>query len=387
MKKLILAISMIAISATSFAQLELKGAEKTTTKFDTKLFKFTDVKRLASTPVRDQHSTGTCWSFSGLGTIENDLLVKTGKEYDLSEMWIVRNIYVMKAERYVRMHGKTTFSEGAVSADVISAIKKFGLVPESAYSGINYGEAKHQHKELSKALGQYLKAVIKNPNGKLSPSWKKGFEGILDAYLGALPEKFEFEGVEYTPESFLAMTGLNPHDYVTIGSFTHHPFYTQFPLEIPDNWAWNKIYNVPMDEMVSIIDTAIDNGYAIGWDADVSEDGFLHSKGLAKMPIIVQDSSSSCKSKLPKEIAVTQEFRQETYDNLLTTDDHLMVIIGTAADQEGNTYYIVKNSWDNTNIYGGFLYASLPYIEGKTITVMVDKNGLSDEMRTKLGIK
>lgn len=389
MKKLILALSMIAISATSFAQLELKAAEKTTTKFDTESFKFTDVKRLASTPVKDQYSTGTCWSFSGIGTIENDLLAKTGKEYDLSEMWIVRNVYMLKAERYVRMHGEASFSEGAIATDVINAIKKYGLVPESAYSGINYGETKHQHKELSKALDQYLKAIIKNPNGKLSTSWKKGYEGILDAYLGAKPEKFEFEGVEYTPESFLAMTGLNPNDYVTIGSFTHHPFYTQFPLEIPDNWAWNKVYNVPMDEMVSVIDTAIDKGYAIGWDADVSEEGFLHSKGLAKMPVIVKDSAAckGCANKLPKEVTVTQEMRQKTYDNYQTTDDHLMVIVGTATDQEGNPYYIVKNSWDDSNKYGGYVYTSLPYIQGKTISVMVNKNGLSDEIKTKLGIK
>lgn len=387
MKKLILALSMFAISVTSFAQLELKGAEKTTTKFDTEAYKFTDVKRLASTPVKDQYSTGTCWCFSGLGTIENDLLTKTGKTYDLSEMWIVRNIYMMKAERYVRMHGQATFSEGAVAADVISAIKKYGLVPESAYAGIQYGESKHQHKELSKALTKYVESVVKNPNGKLSTSWKKGFEAILDAYLGARPDKFEVEGVAYTPMSFLAMTGLNPDDYVTIGSFTHHPFYAEpFRLEIPDNWAWNKIYNVPMEEMVSIMNTAIDKGYAIGWDADVSEEGFLHSKGLAKMPVVVADSASCCKGKLPKEMTVTQDIRQKGFDNYQTTDDHLMVITGTAADQEGNTYYIVKNSWDTNNKYGGFLYASLPYIEAKTITVMVNKNALSDEVKSKLGL-
>ncbi|MEG1554848.1 MAG: C1 family peptidase [Rikenellaceae bacterium] len=388
MKKIILAVSMIALSMSSYAQIELKAAEKTTTKFDAEQYKFTDVKRLQSTPVKDQYSTGTCWCFAGIGTLENDLLVKSGKEYDLSEMWIVRNVYLLKAERYVRMHGEASFSEGAISTDVITAIKKFGLVPESAYSGLNYGTEKHQHRELTRALSNYLDAIIKNPNGKLSTSWKKGYEGILDAYLGARPDKFEFEGVEYTPTSFLAMTGINPDDYVTIGSFTHHPFYGKFPLEIPDNWAWNKIYNVSLEEMVSIINSAIDNGYAIGWDADVSEDGFLHSKGFAKMPVIVQDSVKGKKSVgLPKEIAVTQETRQTMFDNLQTTDDHLMVIVGTAKDQEGNPYYIVKNSWDNTNKYGGFLYASLPYIESKTIGVMVNKNALSSDIKAKLNIK
>ncbi|MEG2493018.1 MAG: C1 family peptidase [Rikenellaceae bacterium] len=388
MKKIILAVSMIALSMSSYAQIELKAAEKTTTKFDAEQYKFTDVKRLQSTPVKDQYSTGTCWCFAGIGTLENDLLVKSGKEYDLSEMWIVRNVYLLKAERYVRMHGEASFSEGAISTDVITAIKKFGLVPESAYSGLNYGTEKHQHRELTRALSNYLDAIIKNPNGKLSTSWKKGYEGILDAYLGARPDKFEFEGVEYTPTSFLAMTGINPDDYVTIGSFTHHPFYGKFPLEIPDNWAWNKIYNVSLEEMVSIINSAIDNGYAIGWDADVSEDGFLHSKGFAKMPVIVKDSVKGKKSVgLPKEIAVTQETRQTMFDNLQTTDDHLMVIVGTAKDQEGNPYYIVKNSWDNTNKYGGFLYASLPYIESKTIGVMVNKNALSSDIKAKLNIK
>lgn len=387
MKKLILAISMIAISASSFAQLELKASEKTTSKFDTEAYKFSDVKRLPATPVKDQHSTGTCWSFAGIGTIEGDLLSKTGKEYDLSEMWIVRNIYVLKAERYVRMHGKATFSEGAITPDVITAIKKFGLVPESAYSGIKYSEEKHIHNELSKALDKYLKAVISNPNGKLSKSWKKGYEGILDAYLGACPEKFEYEGVEYTPKSFLEMTGLNPDNYVTITSYTHHPFYKECRLELPDNWAWNKHYNVPMDEMVSVIDSAIEKGYSIGWDADVSEEGFRHSKGIAKMPVIVRDSTSCCASKLPKEIAVTQEMRQITYDNYQTTDDHLMVINGIAKDQEGNLYYIVKNSWDSDNLYGGYIYASLPYIQCKTISVMVDKNALNEDIKAKLGIK
>ena len=398
MKKILLTLVMAAVSLTALSQEELKNAEKKTKDVQPELYRFTDQIRLESTPVRDQYRTGTCWSFAGIGTLETDLL-QQGKDFDLSEMWVVRNVYYLKAVRYVRMHGNATFSEGGLTADVMRAIKEFGIVPEEAYPGLNYGTTQHVHAELSKALTAYVNAIISNPNRKLSTAWKEGLNKILDAYFGERPEKFIYDGVEYTPHSFLKMTGINVDDYVSITSYTHHPFYARFILEIPDNWGWNKFYNVPMDEMTAIIDNALANGYAVGWDADVSETGFRHSKGVAILPVsegkdvtglsrtIGAQEKTQTSSSLPKEIEVTQEYRQETFDNYLTTDDHLMVITGTAVDQNGTKYYIVKNSWDDSNLYGGYVYCSLPYVQAKTIGIIVNKNGLPSGIKQKLDIK
>ena len=383
MKKLFLCLSLACLSLGAQAQIELKSAEKTTKDIKPELYKFTDVDRLETTPVKDQHRSGTCWSYSGVGTIENDLLTQTGKVYDLSEMWVVRNMYMMKAEKFVRMHGEGNFSEGGVCADVQTAIKKFGIMPESASPGIMYGEKKHTHSEISKALTNYIKVIVSNPNRKLSSAWKEGFNAILDVYFGVRPEKFTFEGKEYTPMTFLTMTGLNIDDYVTVTSFTHHDLYSKFIVEIPDNWNWNKAYNVTLDEMTDAIDTAFANKYAIGWDADVSESGFRYSKGIALMPVIVGDNGD----KLPKEMTINADVRQKAFDNYMTTDDHLMVLVGTAKDQEGNPFYIVKNSWDSDNVYGGYVYASRAFIQSKTISIFVNKNALTQNLKTKLNIK
>lgn len=383
------------------------GAQKNKKKEEAKPegYKFTVVKQVPGTPVKDQFRSGTCWSFSSLGFLENELL-RTGKgEFDLSEMWLVRNAYTAKAEKYVRLHGEFNFAGGGGSFETFWAMNNFGLVPEEAYSGLQYGEPKHVHGELDELTKAYVDVIVKNPNKKLSTAWKKGFDGILDAYLGAKPEKFTYKGVEYTPQSFAKSLEVNPEDYVSITSYTHHPFYQKFILEIPDNWLWEESYNLPMDEMMQVVDNAINNGYTVAWGADVSERGFQYNKGVAVVPqtdVAVLNNSEKAKwteltakeresmfynlDRPVTEQTITQEMRQVAYDNYQTTDDHGMVIEGIAKDQRGEQFYIVKNSWNTDNIYKGYFYASRPFVQYKTMNIMVHKNAIPAEILKKMGL-
>lgn len=370
-------------------------------------FTFTDVKVLPTGSVKDQNKSGTCWSFSGISVLEEDVLRKGGPELDLSEMWVVRNAYIDKAKKYIRMNGILNFAQGGSFADVLNMTSNYGAMPESAYSGLNYGENKHNHYEMFDVLKGYLDGVLKNGNKKLSTAWLPGYIGILDAYLGAAPEKFEYNGKTYTPESFAKEMGITPSDFVNITSYTHHPFYEYCALEIPDNWEWTECMNVPMEELKAVVDNAIDKGYTVGWAADVSEGGFKWKKGYAVLPepkteadmdgtelsrwVKLSDSDrekSLYDIKGPvKEKTVTQETRQKSFDNYETTDDHGMVIIGIATDQEGNRYYKVKNSWDTNQIYDGYFYVSEPYFLEKTLSVMVNKGALPKDIAKKTGIK
>lgn len=399
MKKYIVAATCVALALGVSAKKQSK-AEK-----EPEGFKFTDVTLVKTTPVKDQNKSGTCWSFSGLGFIENEILRKTGKETDLSEMWIVRHCYSDKADRYVRMDGHTNFAAGGACPDVTYVIENYGIVPEEAYRGLNYGEEKHDHYELD----PILKGIVDGVNaksGKKSTAWKKGFDGILDAYLGEKPETFEYEGKTYTPKSFAESLGINPSDYVAVTSFTHHPFYTKFGLEVADNWLWEKYYNVPMDEMKAIVDNALDNGYSIAWAADVSEPGFKWKEGYAVIPkkkteadmegtelarwVKLSDKEreeETNKIEGPcEEIAVTQELRQQMFDSHETTDDHGMIIVGKAVDQKGNKYYKVKNSWDTNQIYDGYFYVSEPYFLAKTLDIYVNKEAVPAGIAAKMGI-
>lgn len=359
-------------------------------------FKFTDVKVNRTTPVKDQNKSGTCWSFSGTAVLEDEVMRHGGPELDLSEMFTVRNMYLDKAKKYIRTGGKINFAQGGGFADVLYNLAQYGAVPEEAYAGLNYGEKKHSHYEMADALTAYLNAILKNGNKHLSTAWLKGYEGILDAYLGEVPESFTYQGKTYTPKSFAQAMGLNADDFVNVTSFTHHPFYEAFALEIPDNWLWSKSMNVPMMEMKEIVDNALENGYTIGWAADVSEPTFKWRLGYAVLPaekneadmegtelarwVALSDSDrEKAKSDIKgpvKEREITQENRQEEFDNMLTTDDHGMTIIGYATDQEGNRYYKVKNSWDTNQVYGGYIYVSEPYFLAKTLGVMVNKNAI-----------
>lgn len=368
---------------------------------------FTIVKDIPTTPVKNQYRSGTCWSFGGLAFLETELLRKGKGEYDLSEMFDVRYVYSQKAINYVRWQGNLNFGSGGNFHDVLWVFKTFGAVPEQAYSGLEYGEEKHVHGELDALLNSYVSTVIKNNNKKLSSAWHEGYNGILDAYLGEVSEKFNYNGVEFTPLSFAQSLDLNMDDYVEIGSYSHHPFYEKFILEIPDNWMMEQIYNVPLDEMMQIIENAIMNGYSVGWDADVSEKGFSWKKGVAIIPNeekpeiagMEKDKWEKMDEKEKKErlysfdepIAervITQEYRQEQFDNYSTTDDHLMLLTGIANDQKGSKYFKVKNSWsEKGSPYDGFFYASKSFIELKSVVVLVHKDAIPQEIKNKLGIK
>lgn len=391
---------MTALSAT-YAQDAKKEEAKN------ECLQFTTVKELKVTPVQNQHRTGTCWSFSGVGLIEAELL-RTGKgEVDLSEMFIVNHSYKDKADKYVRLHGMMNFAQGGSFYDVLYVFKHYGAMPNELYTGLQYNEDKHVHNELAEIATGYVKAIVGNKNGKLSPVWKKGYDALIDAYLGKLPETFTYKGKQYTPKSYGESLGLNFDDYVSLTSFTHHPFYTQFALEIEDNWRWSQSYNVPINELMEVIDNAINSGYALAWGTDVSEKGFTRDGlGIAADVQALETSGSdqarwvglsrSAKDEelrkmieQPgcKEINVTQELRQQGYDNYQTTDDHGMLIYGIAKDQTGRKYYMVKNSWGTDTKYKGMWYVTEAFVAYKTINIAVHKDGLPKALRAKLGIK
>lgn len=370
-------------------------------------FKFTDITTVKTTPVKDQNKSGTCWSFASTSLLEDEVLRKGGPETDISEMFTVRQCYIDKAKKFVRMNGKINFAQGGSALDVPYVLKRYGAMPEEAYAGLNYGEDKHSHYEMFDALDGYLRGILKKGNKNLSTAWLKGFEGILDAYLGPVPEKFTVNGKEYTPQSYAKSLGLDADDYVSITSFTHHPFYQKFPVEVEDNWLWAESENVPLNELKAITDYALEKGYPVVWSADVSEGGFKWRNGYAVLPekvntadmdgtelsrwVQLSDKDRDAVQydiKGPvKEQKVTQESRQAGFDRFETTDDHGMELVGIAKDQEGNRYYKVKNSWDTNQLYNGFFYVSEPYFLAKTIGITLNKEAVPKDIAKKLGWK
>ena len=396
MKKITSLVLMLALALSVYAQ-DNKEAEG---------YKFTELKRLPATSVKSQDRAGTCWSWSTISFLETEMM-RLGKDsVSLSPMFIVWHTYNEKADKYVRMHGKLNFGQGGASADVTWAIKNYGIVPLEVYKGLNYGEDVHVHGELDGILKAYLDVVVSNPNRKLSTAWKRGYDGVLDAYLGEIPEKFKYKGKEYTPMTFYKeATGLNMDDYISLTSFTHHPFYTQFALEVPDNWIGEMSYNIPLDELMDVLDKAIDKGYSFSWGSDVSERGFSRD-GIAIVPTAdIKDMSNAEITKWValskkekdaqlykfdkpgKEKEITQEMRQEAFDNYQTQDDHGMHVVGKAVDQAGNKYFVVKNSWGDYNKYHGYLYVSYPFLAYKTTSIMIHKDALPKDLKKKLGIK
>ncbi|MCX7696806.1 MAG: aminopeptidase [Bacteroidales bacterium] len=362
-----------------------------------------DEKVLAHTSIKDQYKSGTCWSFSGLSFVESEIL-RVGKgEYNLSEAFIIRFAYLEKAIRYVRFQGKVNFGAGGAFHDVIFIIKKYGIVPEEIYPGLNYGTDKFDHRELDEVLKAYVEAIVKNPGQQLSTAWINGFNGILDAYFGKVPQEFEYKGKKYTPQSFAASLGLNWDDYVEITSFTHHPYYTSFVFELPDNWLHDIVYNVSLNDLATIIDNALQKGYTVAWASDVSEKSFSWKNGLAILPDEKrEDLTGSERERWEKlseeekrkqlysfetyipEMKPSVELRQKWFDNYQTTDDHGMHIVGIAKDERGNVYYKVKNSWAETGKYKGYLYASRTFVLMKTTDIMVHKDVIPTDIRKKL---
>ena len=393
MKRFITALCLCVALVVSVSAQEKKG------------YQFTDGTLVKTTSVKNQFRSGTCWCFSALSFIENEVMRAGGEELDLSEMWIVRNIYFEKAVKYVRLHGHLNMAVGGAFHDVTKGIEKYGIVPQEVYPGFNYGTDKPVFGEIDAVLKAYVDAVVQNKNKKLTTAWKDGLNGILDAYFGKMPEKFTYKGKEYTPQSFAESLPVKMSDFVFVTSYTHHPFYEQYIVEVPDNWMWETAYNVPLNELMQIVDNALANNYSVGWAADVSEKGFHRTKAIGIIPEDNIESMSGTEAerwgrlseqerqkelyafdKPVKEKKITQLMRQEAFDNYENTDDHGMVIIGTATDQNGNPFFKVKNSWDIRPPYGGYYYFSRPYVEYKTMEIMVNKNAIPKAIRKKMGI-
>ena len=344
-------------------------------------YEFQTVKEIQCMPVISQGQTGTCWSFSSTSFLEAEIVRATGKKIDLSEMYNVRHTYPKKAWNYVMRQGNAQFGEGGLNHDVINSAMDFGIVPLSAYPGLINSQTAHDH---SKMVSE-IEIIVKEAAKKYDAGWKKKVEDILDAYMGKNITEFTYEGKKYTPKSFMEMTGLKMDDYVTITSFTHRPFYTSFILDIPDNFAYGSFYNVPLDEFVKTVDDALEKGYTLALDTDVSEKTFSSKQGLAVIPENVSDEKAIL-TEIKPEKKITQEFRESEFENFNTNDDHLMHIVGKMKDQKGNIYYKVKNSWGTDTGNGGYVYMSVPYFKLKAISVMVNKNALDTNMRKKLGI-
>ncbi len=345
-------------------------------------YEFTMTHDCNCSPVKSQDRTGTCWSFATSSFLESELMRMGKPEYDLSEMFFVRNIYLRKAQNYLLRQGKAQFSQGGLSHDVISAFKYAGAVPEEVFSGRIEGDTQHDHSEMATALKGMLDALIGQK--RISEKWKAGFEALMNAYLGTPPETFTYQGKEYTPKSFASSLGIHPDDYVSFTSYTHHPFGEQMILEIPDNYANGAYYNVPMEDLLAITDYAVEQGYSVAWDGDVSEKGFSAKNGIAVLP--VDPKREDLFENPGEETDVTQELRQLTFQNYSTTDDHLMHITGIAKDQDGEKYYYTKNSWGAISPYQGYVYMSAPYFRLKTVGLMVHKNAVPEYIRKRLGI-
>ncbi len=335
-------------------------------------YSFTLDKEVKNTNIKNQEKTGTCWSFATSSFLESEIIKKTGKDLNLSEMYVVRKIYGEKAQNYVLRQGKANFSQGSLAHDLIRGIAKYGIIPEQYYNGKLIGEDQHNHSEMVKGLKGFLDGVISN--GTLTPKWKIAFASILDAYMGKVPEKFEYEGQLHTPMSFANMLGIQSKDYISLTSFSHHPFYETFILEIPDNFSNGSYFNLPLDELEEIVDFAIISGFSIVWDGDVSEPGFSHQDGLAIVP--TDGPSDDMFSSPVPQIRVTQELRQQQFESYQTTDDHLMHIVGIALDQNGDKYYMIKNSWGPKGRYIGYMYMSQSYFRLKTVGISLNKEAL-----------
>jgi bleomycin hydrolase len=389
-KSLFIATSLI-VGASSFAQDNLVNSLKINASEKSKeAFKFTDVVNIENTSIKNQGSSGTCWSYSANSFLESEMIKMGKKPVELSQIFSARNAYVEKGRNYVRMHGAVTLGDGGAFHDVMNMYRKYGAVPQSVYTGLNYGTDKNKFGEMA-ALGEaLLAAVVKNPNGELTPNWEKAYTAVIDSYLGQTPKSFDYNGKKYTPESFAKeVVGINADDYIEISSLQEYPYYSKFVLMVPDNWAFDQVYNVKINELTDVIDNALKSGYSVAWGGDVSEKTFSWKNGVAFVPEKkMEDMTPEEKADLfngpKKEPVVTEEMRQKAFDNYTTTDDHGMHIVGLSKDQNGKEYYIVKNSWGTTNDYKGYLYMTKEFVKYKTTDIMLNKKAISADMAKKL---
>lgn len=386
--------SLIALSfgACLFAQDNLVNSLKNNHS-ENPDFKFTIIKENGATSVKDQGSSGTCWSYSGNSFLESEMIRMGKQPIDLAEIFTARMSYHDKAKLYVLNNGTgITWGEGGALHDVINMFRKYGIVPQETYTGLVNGQTRNNFAEMSEVIKEMLNVYAKNPSKKLSANWLDNIDSMLDAYLGKIPETFTYNNKKYTPKTFAKeVVGINPDDYVEISSYKDYPYYKPFVLPVPDNWSHDRVWNVPMEELTTIIDYSIKNGYTVGWATDVSEPYFSYKNGIAYVPNInLNNIDAETKANLfngPKpDKVITEDMRQDALNNLTTTDDHGMQITGLAKDQTGKEYYIVKNSWGSTNDYKGYLYATKPYVQFKSTAILVHKDGIPKDILKKLKI-
>jgi bleomycin hydrolase len=367
----------------------LKGNQSNNSKDS---FTFKDVINIENTPVKNQGSSGTCWSYAANSFIESEMIRMGKQPVEVSQIYTARNAYVEKGINYVRMHGAIALGDGGALHDVINMYRKYGAVPQSVYTGLNYGTANNKFAEMAAMNEGLLAAVVKNPNGELSPNWVKAYTSVIDSYLGEVPKNFDFKGKKYTPQTFAKeVIGINPDDYVEFSSVTDHPYYDKFVLLVPDNWSLDMVYNVRINELTDIIDNALKKGYTVGWAGDVSEKGFSWKNGVAYVPakdpanMTAEERENIFKGPQP-ELEITEALRQKAFDNYQTTDDHGMHIVGLSKDQNGREYYIVKNSWGATNDYKGYLYMSKNFVKYKSTAILLHKGGIPSTLAKKMNI-
>lgn len=393
MKKSIISLILIVSYIGGFAQKDTTG------------FVFTTIKENKITSVKNQNRSSTCWAYSALGFLEAELLRLNKGDHDFSEMFVVYHTMLDRAVNYVRLHGDASFSPGGSFYDVLYCWRHYGIVPDKAMpAGVMYGDTLANHSDLDAAAKVYVDVIAKSTASKISPLWRRPLEAIYETYLGKLPQEFTYKGKKYTPRSFADSFGLNMDDYISLTSYSHHPFYEAFAIEIQDNWRGAKSYNLPIDELMQVMRNAVNTGYTIAWGSDVSEEGFTRN-GIAVMPDVKKgaeltgsdmahwlglskaDRRAELTSRPLPEMTVTQQMRQEAYDNWETTDDHGMLIYGLAKDQNGKQYFMVKNSWGLSGKYKGFWYASEAFVAYKTMNIIVHKNAIPKEILKKMNLK
>lgn len=400
MKKIVFSAVLLCAALCALAQPQSQS-QSPLSKVD---YSFTTVKANPVTSIKNQASSGTCWAFSAISFFESEAIrlgnIKDTLKYpDFSEFFVVSHSYMDRAVKYVMLDGKLNFGAGSEADDVLAVIRDYGIVPQEEMTGMNYGTPLPAQSELDAVLLGYVSAVAKNPNRTLTTAWKPGFQAILDTYLGKYPETFTVDGKEYTPETWRDALKINPDDYITLSSFTHHPFYTWFALEVADNWRWDKVYNVPIDEFMAVLDYALENGYTAAWGADVSHPGFTRN-GLAVLIDVAATTSAGSDQEhwvgkeegQPAPVTIvekepTQESRQIEFENKTITDDHGMHIFGIAKDQDGKKYYMVKNSWGESGKYKGVWYATEAFVKGQSMDIMIHKSALPKDLKKRLGIK